>query len=164
MRKELEQLKKLLSEYGELIESSRSRISVKSTACIDKEIPSTSGVYWIETNMPVEELRLAITEVVGKEKKLRKTPPKGTKLISQKSSEMYVVYSGTEDDLKKRLKQHLFNQGHADTVKLGCVIDEEPFSTYTWHVSIAEIPSYELRYAIEAWWRLNKGWPVFCLR
>ena len=66
--------------------------------------------------------------------------------------------------MRKRLKQHLFNQGHVDTVKLGCVIDEPPFIDYQWHIGFKQIDSYELRYAVEAWWRLNVGWPIFCLR
>ena len=114
--------------------------------------------------MPIENMRKAITEVLGKEKRIRKNPPKGTTLIKQNGTDFYVAYLGTEDDINKRLKQHLFNQGHADTVKLGCVIDEEPFSKYKWRISFKEIDSYEFRYAVEAWWRLNVGWPAFCLK
>jgi hypothetical protein len=114
--------------------------------------------------MPVGKMQTAISEVLGKEKKIRAKPPQGTNLIEQQSGDWYITYSGTEEDLRKRLKQHLFNQGHAKTVKLGCVIDEEPFSQYQWRVSFAPIESYEIRYAVEAWWRLNKGWPIFCLR
>ena len=85
-------------------------------------------------------------------------------MIKQTSVYSYVVYSGTEEDINKRLKQHLFNEGSDETGKLGCKIDEEPFSNYSWSVSFQIIDSYELRYAAEAWWRLNKGWPIFCLR
>ena len=160
----LDELKRLLKAYGQEVHKTKKVVDVIGTSCIDKYTPSSSGVYWIETTMPIEEMREAISEVLGKEKRLRKKPPKGTKLIEQNGTELYVAYSGTEDDIKKRLKQHLFNQGHADTVKLGCVIDEEPFSKYKWRISFTEIDSYELRYAVEAWWRLNVGWPAFCLR
>lgn len=164
MSTELEELKKLLHSYGEKINAEKTVIPVTSTACIDNNVPASPGVYWIETTMPVEQMRKAISDVLGKEKRIRKTPPSGTDFVVQKDDDWYVAYSGTEEDIRKRLKQHLFNQGHADTVKLGCLIDEDPFSDYQWRIGFAEIDSYELRYAIEAWWRLNIGWPIFCLR
>lgn len=160
----LDKLKELLSEYGEEVHESKQSIAIKSTSCIDKNVPSSPGVYWIETNMPTEEMRASISEVTGKTKRIRKNPPNGTSLIESIGADTCVVYSGTEEDINKRLKQHLFNLGHVDTVKLGCVIDEEPFSNYTWKIGFKQIDSYELRYAVEAWWRLNKGWPKFCLR
>jgi hypothetical protein len=164
MVNDIEALKHLLHQCGQKIDAEKVVIEVHSTACIDSGVPALPGVYWIETTMPAEEIQNAITEVLGKEKKTRTNPPCGTNLIEQQSSGWYVVYSGTEEDLRKRLKQHLFNQGHVNTVKLGCVIDEEPFSKYQWRVSFVHIDSYEIRYAVEAWWRLNKGWPMFCLR
>lgn len=159
-----EQLKVLLETFGNEVERDKGSIPVSSTSCIDNNVPSAPGVYWIETTMPVEEMREAVSEVIGKNKRLRKNPPNGTQLLRQQNQELYVVYSGTEEDMRKRLKQHLFNQGHVDTVKLGCVIDEPPFSKYQWHIGFKQIDSYELRYAVEAWWRLNVGWPIFCLR
>lgn len=164
MNNELDTLKILLHRYGQQVDAGKSVIEVTSTACIDSIVPNSPGVYWIETTMPVGEMQRAIAEVLGKEKKIRAKPPKGTSLIEQQGTSWYVAYSGTEEDLRKRLKQHLFNQGHAKTIKLGCVIDEEPFSRFQWRVGFAPIESYEIRYAVEAWWRLNKGWPVFCLR
>lgn len=160
----LDDLNKLLNEYGQAVNSQKTVIDVISTNCIDSNVPASPGVYWIETTMPVDEMQTAISEVLDKKKRIRKTPPRGTKLIVQQKSDYYFAYSGTEDDLRKRLKQHLFNQGHADTVKLGCVIDEIPFSQYKWRVGFAVIDSYVFRYAVEAWWRLNIGWPPFCLR
>lgn len=160
----LNELTNLLEEYGTKIVTARAVADVKSTACIDKHVPSVPGVYWIETTMPMEEMRAAISEVLGRNKRLRKSPPRGTSRISQSGDELYVVYSGTEDDINRRLKQHLFNQGHADTVKLGCVISEEPFSHYKWRVRFHEVDSYIFRYAVEAWWRSKYGWPAFCLK
>jgi hypothetical protein len=164
MNNELEQLKVLLHKYGEKVHAEKTVVCIKSTACIDSNVPNLPGVYWIETTMPVEKMRKAISTVIAKEKRIRKSPPKGIGLIEQTEVDWYVAYSGTEEDIRKRLKQHLFNQGHSDTVKLGCVIDEEPFSEYQWRVSFTVIDSYEIRYAVEAWWRLNVGWPLFCLR
>jgi len=164
MNNKLNDLKRLLDEYGHDVERGKTIVDVVGTPCLDKGTPSSPGVYWIETTMPIEEMRRAISEVLGKERRLRKKPPTGTKLIQQKGTDFYVVYSGTEEDINKRLKQHLFNQGHADTVKLGCVIDEEPFTKYKWRISFATIDSYEFRYAVEAWWRRNVGWPAFCLK
>lgn len=160
----LENLKSLLHQYGTSVINDMKKVDVNSTTCIDTNVPNTPGVYWIETTMPIEEMRIAITEVIGKNKRTRKNPPKGTRLIQHDPSEYYVAYSGTEDDMRKRLKQHLFNEGHVGTTKLGCVIDNEPFSNYKWRIGYSEIDSYEFRYAIEAWWRLNQGWPPFCLR
>jgi len=160
----LDKLKRLLSEYGEEVHASKQSIPIKNKSCIDKYVPSSPGVYWIETNMPSEEMTTAIFEVTGKRKRVRQNPPNGTRLIEPNGVDTYVVYSGTEEDINKRLKQHLFNRGHDDTVKLGCIITKEPFSNYTWKIGFKQIDSYELRYAVEAWWRLNKGWPKFCLR
>ena len=160
----LERLKDLLAKFGEEVHLSKQSIPVINTTCIDEIVPSSPGVYWIETTMPAAEMRDAISEVTGKNKRIRKNPPKGTTLIEQVDSQSYVVYSGTEEDINKQLKQHLFNMGHVDTVKLGCVINESPFCDYEWKVGLKSIDSYELRYAVEAWWRLNKGWPKFCLR
>ena len=106
----------------------------------------------------------AIAQVTGKAKRVRKKAPKGSDLIEQNGTESFVVYSGTEDSLNKRLKQHLFNLGNEGTAKLGCKIDQSPFEEFEWHICFSVIESYELRYAVEAWWRLNKGWPKFCLR
>jgi len=164
MGTELQALKALLHQYGQKVDAEKTVIGVNSTACIDSNVPASPGVYWIETTMPVGEMQSAIADVLGKVKKVRATSPRGASLIEQEGEGLYVAYSGTEEDLRKRLKQHLFKQGHAKTVKLGCVIDEEPFSQYQWRVGFAAIDSYEIRYAVEAWWRLNKGWPKFCLR
>ncbi|VFB09262.1 Uncharacterised protein [Aeromonas salmonicida] len=159
-----EELKTLLNKYVQEVEDTKTIIDVTSTSCIDSNVNASPGVYWIETTMPVDKLQCAISDVLGKPKKIRASHPQGSKLIEQKDSEYYVVYSGTEENLNKRLKQHLFNQGHTETVKLGCVIDDKPFSDYKWRVSFSFIDSYEIRYAVEACWRLNKGWPKFCLR
>lgn len=164
MDSELEELKMLLHKYGQKVDAEKTAVEVTNPACVDSNVPASPGVYWIETTMPVEKLQSAISDVLGKDKKVRATPPRGARSIEQEGNNSYVAYSGTEEDLRKRLKQHLFNQGHAKTVKLGCVIDEEPFSQYQWRVGFVVIESYEIRYAVEAWWRRNKGWPKFCLR
>lgn len=164
MANDLDELKILLDCYGQRVDAEKTVVEVNGEACIDSSVPDSAGVYWIETTMPVGEMRGAITKVLGKEKKARSKPPKDTSLIEQQGTDWYVVYSGTEKNLRKRLKQHLLNQGGPKTAKLGCVIDAEPFSRFQWRVGFFLIESYEIRYAVEAWWRLNKGWPVFCLR
>ncbi|HEX7954607.1 MAG TPA: hypothetical protein VF523_16200, partial [Burkholderiales bacterium] len=63
-----------------------------------------------------------------------------------------------------KVKAAFFNQGHADTIKLGCVIDEESLSKFQWRINSKDIDNYYFRYAVDAWWRLNVGWPVFCLK
>lgn len=160
----LDNLKKLLNEYGHSINDQRMVIDVHSLNCIDASVPTSPGVYWIETTMPVNDMQEAISKILNRKKGTRKTPPAGTNLVKQQNSDYYVAYSGTKADLRNRLKQHLFYLGHVDTVKLGCIINEAPFSQYHWRISFAVIDSYELRYAVESWWRHNIGWPPFCLR
>jgi hypothetical protein len=154
----LAQIKVLLKDLGKKIEQERTPLKITSIVDIDRHVPAQPGVYWIETTMPVDALRMAIS------KEPRKEPPSGAKLTHQTGKGLYVIYSGTEDNLNKRLKQHLFNKGSQGTKRLGCVIDQRPFSNYRWQISFRVIDSYELRYAVEAWWRLNVGWPLFCKR
>jgi hypothetical protein len=154
----------MLVRFGEEIDLSKARHKIISLDCIDDYVPCSQGVYWIETNMPIALMQEAISNVTGKPKKVRKNPPTGIHLIEQNDNELFVAYSGTEVNINKRLKQHLFNMGNRGTAKLGCVIDENPFNNYQWYIGFSVIDSYELRYAVEAWWRLNKGWPKFCLR
>lgn len=164
MNSTLDNLKKLLHEYGHTINAQRTVIDVHSLNCIDANVPKSPGVYWIETTMPVDEMQGAISIVLEKNKKTRKKAPFGTSILKQQCSDFYVAYSGTKADLRDRLRQHLFNVGNSETVKLGCIINQHPFSKYQWRVSFAVIDSYEFRYAVESWWRLNIGWPPFCLR
>lgn len=164
MGDKITQIKALLGDLGREIEQRRMPQRITSTADIDRYVPTQPGVYWIETTMPVDLLQEAISNVLGKWKKIRQEPPEGAKLIHQTGNTSYIVYSGTEDNINNRLKQHLFNQGSSDTAKLGCIINEQPFSNYEWKVSSQVIGSYEIRYAVEAWWRLNVGWPLFCIR
>ena len=159
-----EDLYNILVKFGQEIEKERCSIPVTSISCIDKNIPTISGVYWIETTMPVEEMREAISNNIGKNKTIRKNPRKGTTFIEQRGQSLYVAYIGTEENINKRLKQHLFNKGSAKTGKLGCCVDGKRFKKYQWRVGYKQIDSFEIRYAIEAWWRLNIGWPKFCLK
>ena len=164
MGSELEELRALLDRYGQKVDAEKTVFKVTTINCIDVSVPASPRVYWIETTMPVQTMPRATSAVSEKEREVRVTPPRGARLIEQKDGGLYVAYSGTEADLRKRLKQHLFNEGHPKTVKLGCKIDKEPFSLYQWRAGFVTIDSYEIRYAIELWWRLNKGWPKFCLR
>jgi hypothetical protein len=153
-----------VAKLGREAYARRTTIAVKSLSCLESKIPKRPGVYWIETDMPVERLQDAIKDATGKARRTRKKAPKGTKLLLQNGAVHYVAYSGTEKDLQVRLSQHLFNLGNTGTVKLGCLVDQSPFNQYEWKVSFTVIEQYVLRYAVEAWWRLELGWPVFCLR
>lgn len=164
MNEELTELKKLLHSCGKKVHERKTLIPVVGRDCIDKDVPNKPGVYWIETTMPAEEMRQAISVVRKKQKKFRTTRPPGAPIIVQNENQFYVAYSGTEEDLRKRLRQHLFDEGNQGTERLGCEIDKPPFAKYKWRVAFARIDSYELRYAVEAWWRINVGWPLFCLR
>ncbi|MCO5977196.1 hypothetical protein [Ideonella oryzae] len=142
----------------------RVAVTVKSINCLLTNVPARPGVYWIETSMPSERLQEAIGATTGKARRTRKMPPKGVKLILQEGDDAYIAYSGTEGNLQSRLAQHLFNRGNAQTIKLGCAVDLAPYSEYSWQVYYTVIDQAVLRYAVEAWWRQEVGWPVFCLR
>ena len=164
MKDALKNLQTQLNAVGEKLEQGRSAVEVNSVGGIDSIAPSKAGIYWIETTMPRDKMASAISTITGKMRETRKTKPEGVGLIEQSGDGFYVAYSGTQDNIRKRLRQHLFNEGSASTVKLGCVISQAPFSDFKWRVGFVEIESYELRYALEAWWRLKIGWPVFCRR
>ena len=164
MNDALKNLQTQLNSLGEKLEQGRAAIKVVSVDCINSIAPSKSGIYWIETTMPRDKMASAISAITAKKCDPRKTKPRGVGFIEQRGDSFYVVYSGTQDNIRKRLRQHLFNEGSTNTVKLGCVISQAPFSDFEWRVGFVEIESYELRYALEAWWRLKIGWPVFCRR
>lgn len=164
MKDDINNLKFQLDLVGAKMEKGRSAIEVNSVGDIDSIAPSKPGIYWIETTMPKEKMASEISIITGKKCATRKTKPGGVGLIEQSAGEFYVVYLGTQENIRKRLRQHLFNEGSTATVKLGCVISQAPFSDFKWRVGFVEIESYELRYALEAWWRLQIGWPVFCRR
>lgn len=164
MKEAFYHLQTQLDLVGEKLEKTRYAVELNSVGEIDSFAPSKAGIYWIETTMPPDKMASAISTITGKKRETRKTKPDGVGLIKQSGDDFYVAYSGTEDNIRKRLRQHLFNEGSEGTVKLGCVISQTPFSDFKWRVGFVEIEGYELRYALEAWWRLKIGWPVFCRR
>lgn len=122
-----------------------------------------AGLYWIETNMPTENLLDAVRQVSTKNKKIRKTKPEGVGFTKHIDG-FQVVYSGTGQAIQTRLLEHLFSEGNKMTAKLSAVIDQQPFSSYDWYISTVYVDDYPSRYALESWWRLNIGWPPFCIR
>jgi len=80
------------------------------------------------------------------------------------SHSFQTVYSGTQEDIQKRLLEHLFKSGSETTGRLNCKIDEAPFNKYSWYISYHYINDITVRYAIESWWRINIGWPPMCKR
>lgn len=119
------------------------------------------GCYWIATNTPLSVLQHKLDR-----SRFRLTkPPCRSGFIRQDGENLYIVYNGTRANVASRLKEHLFNEGHANTKKLGFEIDsDEDFSLYEWQVFAWEVNDTLLRYAIESWWRHNVGWPIFCKR
>jgi len=164
MKDVIAQLQNQIDSVGREMDRERIAFEVSSVDGINSLAPSGPGIYWIETTMPKDKLASAISALTGKKRETRKTKPDGVGLIEQNGDAFYVAYSGTEDNIRKRLRQHLFNEGSATTVKLGCKITQPPFSDFKWRVAFVEIESYEIRYALEAWWRLKIGWPAFCRR
>jgi len=164
---DLDNLKILLNKVGSQIEevrrtSQRKKISTRQD--LVSFVPVNAGLYWIETNMPDEEMLEAIKKTTGKDdKRMRKNRP--LKIDFTKADNgIKIIYSGTRSNIQSRLLEHLFNEGNDQTGKLGCKIEDKPFSEYEWYVSYHEIEDEPVRIAIEHWWRLNIGWPPFCLR
>lgn len=172
----LTRLKKTLRRYVKRIEKQRRAgiFRIERETDIDAMSAKCPGVYWVETTMPLAKIQKAFQrmkeekepEKEGKvrEKRARVQPPSAIGLIEQDEGERYVVYSGTDENVAKRLKQHLFDQGGEKTRKLGFKIDKGEFAKFDWYASFHEIRDYEIRYAVEAAWRAVYGWPVFCLR
>lgn len=154
-----------LNEIGKCVWASKTTLVIHYVKDITKHVPQSPGVYWLETTMPLEKLQNAAARTLKIEKKrVRRKQPPGAAIIKQVNADWYVVYSGTDDNLQKRLKEHLLNQGHEDTGKLGCIFNRKPFSRYGWRVSFAIIEPLDVRYSIEVWWRYRIGWPPFCIR
>jgi len=163
---DLDDLKILLNKVGNQIEEVRQTFQRKKISTRQDLVsfaPKDGGLYWIETNMPDNKLLEAIKKTTGKDKRVRNTPPKNIEPIKPNNG-VKVVYSGTRSNIQSRLLEHLFNEGNTETGKLGCKIEDLPFSKYDWYVSYYEIEDEPVRIAIEHWWRLNIGWPPFCLR
>jgi len=156
MNQIIKETKEILSKLGDKVEEQRQKnlYCVSSIDDLDK-IPNSPGCYWIKTTMPISKFD---------QSKRRKTPPAKTAFIEQQKGLPYTVYSGTEADIRKRLKQHLFNEGHEKTIKLGLKLDKPPYNRYSWYVSYVIIEDPIIRYAIESWWRSKFGWPQLCKR
>ncbi len=156
-----------LDDVGKNVEQERkeksNRKKIASKLQLEKWAPDSPGIYWIETNMPEDEMLASIKKTTGKEKKVRSTAPEGKGYCKTRSG-YTMVYCGTQASIKSRLLEHLFNEGSQNTAKLGCKLEDEPFSKYGWFISYYELENTTLRYAIESWWRINVGWPKFCLR
>ena len=159
------QLENLLDKFGKEVEASRqkNRIKYRSRSQLENQLPETAGLYWIETDMPQDILLKEICRTTEKAKKTRSTNPEGVGFCKIKSG-FQIVYSGTQANIRKRLLEHLFNEGNKDTAKLGCELEKGEFSKYSWFISFYELNDTTIRYAVESWWRVNVGWPPFCIR
>lgn len=157
MDKLVKQANDMLAGLGARAEEVRRQNQHKITRPEDLDvIPEKPGCYWIETTMPISKIRKS---------RVRKTaPPDGAQLIRKKKGQFFIVYVGTESNIRRRLKQHLFSYGHEKTVKLGLKLHMPPHSQYEWYVTYVVIEDPVLRYAVESWWRLNIGWPPLCRR
>lgn len=158
-------LRSQISQAGYIVEMLRQRNRVQICSRVDliSKTRKLPGLYWIETNMPTTDITNAVKQHFNKVKVVRKTKPDGIGFTTPING-CQIIYSGTENDLQKRLLEHLFNEGNAGTTKMLIKIDSDPFSQYDWFISCVHIKDYPSRYAIEAWWRLNVGWPPFCIR
>jgi hypothetical protein len=158
-------IRKSINNAGSIVERLRikNRVKVNSVQSLISNTKHKPGLYWIETDMPINDIINAINTCSGIKKTTRKTPPRGA-IFTGKQNGLQIIYSGTEQDIQKRLLQHLFNQGNSGTVKMSLKIDCSLFSKYQWYISSVHIKDGPTRYALEYWWRLNVGWPPFCLR
>lgn len=158
-------LRKHISQTGKLVEELRkkNRTKVKNRQELINSTKNHPGLYWIETNMPTSEITSAVKSLHGVIKETRKTNPDGVGFTT-KADGFQIIYSGTKSKIQSRLLEHLFSDGCKKTKKMSLKIDSPPFSRYEWYISSVHIKDYPTRYAIEAWWRLNIGWPPFCIR
>ena len=158
-------LRDMLDQVGKEAEAARKQSRQRIRTTQDLEVASPlEGVYWIETNMPIAEIVSAVKETTRKGLRVRCTKPEGIGFTRPDANEFQVIYIGTQNNIRKRLSEHLFNTGSPKTGKLRCQINHERFSRYEWYFSQCEINHYSIRYAVESWWRLNIGWPPFCIR
>lgn len=153
----LERLRSLISETGETLERARmaSRVRISSETDLESHALRLAGIYWIETNMSIGQIQDA-TEVCGKRRRQRIKKPDGVGFIDPDSTGFQIIYSGTRENIQSRLFEHLFNRGNAGTGKLGCDLRKREFHGYEWYIYQLSISDYPSRYALEAWWRLNK--------
>ena len=163
---DIDGLKTILEQVGKKVEKERIalRKKISSRAELIDFVPTAGGLYWIETNMPGTEMLEAIKETTGKKKRMRSSKPRNGAGFTKANNGHQIVYSGTRSNIQSRLLEHLFNEGNVNTGKLGCKIEDTPFSKYEWHLSYYILEDDSVRIAIESWWRLNIGWPPFCLR
>ncbi|MCP4255825.1 MAG: hypothetical protein GY775_20980 [Candidatus Scalindua sp.] len=140
----------------------KSQVSYLNISEVDDLIPlpTTPGIYGIETTMPVSDLNAAIETILGKNKGYVTDKPL---IVEQNNNDFYLCYLGTEKSIRARLGQHLFNKNKGKE-KLGCDLTQEPFSNFSWRIWYYELPDITTRYAVESWWRYNIEWPPFCLR
>jgi len=54
----------------------------------------------------------ATSTLTGKKRETRKTKPDGVGLIEQDGDASYVAYTRTDDNIRKRLRQHLLLASH----------------------------------------------------
>ena len=146
-----DKLKTLLDTVGQQVEGERKtfRKKISNKQELAKFAPTTGGLYWIETDMPDDKLLTAIKIKTGKNKRIRKSPPKDVGFTQAKKG-FKVVYSGTRSNIQSRLLEHLFNEGNDSTGKLGCKIEDAPFSKYEWYVSYYKLEDDPVRIAIES--------------
>ena len=90
----------LIAELGRTADAERQKNRRRIAAINDLvEVPDSPGCYWIETTMPISEFD---------QKKRRSHPPKkSVGFHSQEGNGLYVIYSGTQANLRQRLQQHL---------------------------------------------------------
>ena len=144
-----------LAEFAALVEAEKTVLDVRGLACLE-HVPSSPGVSWVETTMPVFELQSAIV------RRGRKKIPEDARLIRQQDSGFYVVCSGSWDNLQAHLRRQLFCRENPAATRLGCVVDRPPFAGYRWRVSFTVIEDHVLRDVMDLWWRFHVGWPLFC--
>ncbi|RJR26667.1 hypothetical protein C4561_04645 [candidate division WWE3 bacterium] len=97
----LEQTVTALNKLGKRVDAKReeNRFRVNTLDDLDHLVPEQPGCYWIESTMPLSKFRKS---------KVRKTaPPNGAQLIKKKKGQLFIVYVGTESNVRKRLKEHL---------------------------------------------------------
>jgi hypothetical protein len=157
--KEYTRIKVSLNSLCEKLNTNKKYINIVSINDLIN-VPLNSGVYWIETTMPVTVLHQARVSILNNPKLRYITD--ANLLVHQANNNYYLAYLGTEKNLRSRLEQHLFNTKNVS--RLGCDLNQQPFSNFSWRIWYVEIQDETIRYAVESWWLHNKERPPFCLR
>lgn len=138
------------------------------------KLPSTPGLYMIETTTPIDIFtKLGKPNVNGRvnirSRVLLSSTIKGNLLIKVKKKQFYCVYIGHQQNLRQRFKEHFY--GSKGT---GClaIFRYKKLREFKWRFYYFELSSINsdfmdsplLRTILECKLRSHFGWPILCAK